>query len=302
MHKIAVIGLGNVGTTVAHMLLMAGLVDELVLIDKNEKKVAAEYNDFADAFPRTAHSAVIKQNDYRELADTDIIITAFGDIEATNRTGDRFAELPINKQNARELGAKIKESGFNGILINISNPCDAILGVLQQATGLRYDRIFGTGTLLDTARMQRAVGEHFHEAPQNVDGYVLGEHGNTQFTAWSTIHIDGIPLTQLADEGKINLDKLSDKIRQGAFTIMVGKGYTCFGVASCAITLVESIFTDKHVFLPVSLFMERYGCYIGYPAVIGAKGIEAIHPIKLTPAEEELLDKSTATIKEKTND
>lgn len=83
---------------------------------------------------------------------------------------------------------------------------------------------------------------------------------------------------------------------------MVGKGYTCFGMASCAVTLVESIFTDKHVFLPVSLFMERYGCYIGYPAVIGPKGIEAIHPIKLTPAEEELLDKSAATIKEKTND
>lgn len=107
MHKIAVIGLGNVGTTVAHMLLMAGLVDELVLIDQNEKKVAAEYNDFADAFPRTAHSAVIKQNDYRELADTDIIITAFGDIAATNRTG---TDLPSYRSTSRMPGRSVPRS------------------------------------------------------------------------------------------------------------------------------------------------------------------------------------------------
>lgn len=106
MHKIAVIGLGNVGTTVAHMLLMAGLVDELVLIDKNEKKVAAEYNDFADAFPRTAHSAVIKQNDYRELADTDIIITAFGDIEATNRTGGPLCRVADQQAECPRAGRK----------------------------------------------------------------------------------------------------------------------------------------------------------------------------------------------------
>ena len=302
MHKIGVIGLGNVGTTVAHILLMQGLADELILIDQNEKKVAAEYNDFGDSFAQTAHSAVIKQNDYTELADTDIIVTAFGDIEATNRTGDRFAELPINKKNAREVGEKIKGSGFNGILINISNPCDAVLGVLQQATGLRYNHIFGTGTLLDTSRMQKAVGNHFNEAPQNVDGYVLGEHGNTQFTAWSTIHIDGVPLTTLADEGKIDLDELSAQIRNGAFTIMAGKGYTCFGVASCAVKIIETIFSDKHAFMPVSVFMEKYGCYIGYPAVIGHNGIEDIHEIELTADEETLLAKSAETIKEKTNE
>ncbi|WP_267202431.1 L-lactate dehydrogenase [Limosilactobacillus kribbianus] len=302
MHKIGIIGLGHVGTTVAHILLMKGLADELILIDQNEKKVAAEYNDFGDSFPRTNHSAVIKQNDYNELADADIVITAFGDIEATNRTGDRFAELPINKKNAREVGAKIKGSGFNGILINISNPCDAVLGVLQKATGLPYDRIFGTGTSLDTARMQRAIGTNFHEAPQNVDGYVLGEHGNTQFTAWSTIHLDGIPVTKLADEGKVDLDQLATAIRNGAFTIMAGKGYTCFGVATCAAQLVEAVFTDKHLFGPVSVYMQKYGCYIGYPAVIGAHGIEDIHEIKLTAEEEDLLAKSAETIKEKTKD
>lgn len=302
MHKIGVIGLGNVGTTVAHILLMQGMVDELVLIDQNEKKVAAEYNDFGDSFAQTAHSAVIKQNDYRELADADIIVTAFGDIKATDRTGDRFAELPINLQNAREVGEKIKDSGFNGILINISNPCDAIVDALQKATGIRYDRIFGTGTLLDTSRMQRAVGDHFNEAPQNVDGYVLGEHGDSQFTAWSTIHIDGKPLTALADEGKINLNELATQIKNGAFTIMAGKGYTCFGVASCAVKIIEAIFSDKHTLMPVSAFMEKYDCYVGYPAVIGRNGIEDLPEVKLTDEEEEKLAHSAKVIKEKTAD
>ena len=91
MHKIGIIGLGHVGTTVAHILLLKGLADELVMIDQNAKKVEAEYYDFADSFARTEHSAVLKCNDYGELADADIVITSFGDIEATAKTGDRFA-------------------------------------------------------------------------------------------------------------------------------------------------------------------------------------------------------------------
>lgn len=202
MHKIGIIGLGHVGTTVAHILLMKGLVDELVLIDENPKKVEAEYFDFSDSFARTETSAVIKQNDYDELSDADLVITSFGDIGATARTNDRFAELPINKKNAVEVGKKIKESGFDGILLNISNPCDVIVNELQRVTGLPHNRIFGTGTFLDTARMQRAVGANFNEAPQNVSGYVLGEHGNSQFTAWSTVKIDGRSLNELAKQGK----------------------------------------------------------------------------------------------------
>ena len=129
-----------------------------MLIDQNAKKVNAEYLDFSDSFARTATSAVIKRNDYAELADADIIVTAFGDIGATARTGDRFAELPINKKNAALVGKQIKASGFKGILLNIANPCDVIVNALQQATGLPRERVLGTGAFLDTARMQRAVG------------------------------------------------------------------------------------------------------------------------------------------------
>lgn len=302
MHKVGIIGLGHVGTTVAHILLMKDLVDELVLIDQDEKKVEAEYLDFSDSFARTSSSAMIKRNNYAELADADLIVTAFGDVSATARTGDRFAELPINLKNAAHVGKQIKESGFNGILVNISNPCDVIVNALQQATGLPHQRIFGTGTFLDTARMQRAVGAHFGEAPQNVSGLVLGEHGNSQFTAWSTVKLDGQAVTELADQGQIDLAQLDQEVKNAAFKVVAGKGYTSYAVATCAVRMVMAVFQDKHEFMPASVYLKQYGCYIGYPAIIGQQGVEKVKPVSLTAEEIAKLKNSVKTITAKAQD
>ena len=135
MRKMAVIGLGHVGATVAYTLVSQGIADELVLIDTNEKKVVAEKLDFEDAMPRLPYHVEIKTQDYAELKDVDVIITAFGDIDASVRTGNRFAEFEINTKNAVEVGKKIKESGFSGVIIDISNPCDAVTSILQATTG-----------------------------------------------------------------------------------------------------------------------------------------------------------------------
>lgn len=299
MHKIGIIGLGHVGSTVAHILLMKGLVDELVLIDSNTKKTKAEYFDFNDSFARTENSAVIKIDDYNELKDADVLITAFGDVAATARTDDRFAELPINLKNVKTVGQKIKDSGFHGILLNISNPCDVITNQLQKITGLSHEHVFGTGTFLDTARMQRAVGANFKEAPQNVNGFVLGEHGDSQFTAWSTVSIDNQPIQQFADAGKADLDKLDEEARHGAFTVVDGKGYTCYAIAACAVDIVKAIFTDKKQFLPASIYLKKYDLYIGYPAVISKDGVEHIAKLALTDEEQAKLDASAKTIAKK---
>ena len=126
MRKVGIIGLGHVGATVAYTLFTHGTVDELVLLDQKEAKVTAEYNDLRDALARNHYHVTIKMQDYAELKDADLLVTAFGKIEATAETGDRFAEFPINQKNALEVGRKIKESGFHGILLNIANPWDAI--------------------------------------------------------------------------------------------------------------------------------------------------------------------------------
>ena len=196
MRKMAVIGLGHVGATVAYTLVSQGIADELVLIDTNEKKVVAEKLDFEDAMPRLPYHVEIKTQDYAELKDADVIITAFGDIDASVRTGNRFAEFEINTKNAVEVGKKIKESGFSGVIIDISNPCDAVTSILQETTGLPRNQVLGTGTFLDTARMQHVVGDALGQDGRNVEGFVLGEHGNSQFVAWSTVRVNNKPITE----------------------------------------------------------------------------------------------------------
>lgn len=296
MRKIAVIGLGHVGVTVAYTIYAQGLCDELVLIDKNEKKLRAEEYDFKDAASRMLFHTEIKTGDYAELKNADVVITAFGDIEASVNSGDRFAELPINTEAAKEVGSKIKAAGFNGVIINISNPCDAITNILQQATNLPRNQVFGTGTFLDTARMQRTVGEALNQDPRNIDGYVLGEHGNSQFIAWSTVFANNKAASELFIPQEI--EKLDKIPVAAAWKVAFGKGYTSYAIATCAVRLAEAVLSNAHLLAPVSVYLDKYETYIGYPAIIGANGIESVVELNLTDQEEKMWQ-SASYIKQK---
>ena len=134
MRKIGVIGLGHVGSTVAYTLVTKGIADELVLIDNNDAKCTAEFYDYMDSLPRLDTSTKILKQNYSDLADADVIVTSFGDIKALAQGGDRFLEYEFNCKQAKEVGIKLHEVGFKGVLINISNPCDVITGLLRYYT------------------------------------------------------------------------------------------------------------------------------------------------------------------------
>lgn len=302
MRKIGVIGLGHVGSTVAYTLVTKGIADELVLIDTNEGKCTAEYYDLMDSLGRLDTYTRLSMNDYKALADADVVITAFGDIKALADGGNRFLEYSFNCQQAKQVGTSLKEAGFKGILINISNPCDVITGLLQHYTGLSRQQVFGTGTFLDTARMQRSVAMTFNQNPHNVTGYVLGEHGESQFAAWSTIRVQGDPITKIAEDKHIELKELDEAARGGGWLVFKGKKYTCYAIATCAVKLLQAVFSDARLACPASVFLEEYGCYVGYPAVIGKNGVEYIHPLELTKEEKDLLDKSANMIAQKTKE
>lgn len=295
MRKVAIIGLGHVGATVAYTIFTHGYADTLVLLDKNKAKVEAEYNDLRDTLARNNYYVNVVMQDWNQLRDADIILTAFGDIAATVKTGDRFGEFNINAINAQEVGKQIKASGFDGILINISNPCDAICNILQEYTGLTKQQVFGTGTFLDTARMQRIVGEKIDEDPRNVEGFVLGEHGASQFTAWSTVRVNG----KSADEifSKREEEELSAQPNKNSMKVAAGKGYTSYAIATCAVRLMQAVFSNARLFAPTSVFLNKVGTYIGYPAIIGKDGIEEVIQLALTQKEEEHLQNSAAIIK-----
>ena len=299
-NKIGIIGDGHVGSTVAQQLILTGLVDDLVMIDVNEAKVRADQLDFQDAMANLKHHTTITINDYSALKDADIVISAFGNIEL-EAGGERFAELNYNRERIGDIAEAIKKSGFNGILLAITNPVDAITNMYQELTGLPRKHVIGTGTLLDTARMKRAVGELMNVDPRSVEGFNLGEHGNSQFTAWSTVKVLEKPITEVAQAKHLKLEDLNDEIKFGGQTVYKGKQYTNYGISAAVTRLVETIQSDAHTEMPVSNYQEKYGTYLSYPAIVGRDGIIQTVELTLTDEEEKKLQASAATIKEKAN-
>lgn len=298
--KIAVIGMGNVGATAAHYIVACGFADDLVLIDTREEKVQADATDFEDAMANLPYHTNITVNDYSQLKDTDVIISALGNIKLQdNKNDDRFAELPFTSKAVKSVAQKIKDSGFNGIIVDISNPVDVITSMYQEITGLPKKHVIGTGTLLDSSRMKRAVAKELGIDPRSVSGYNLGEHGNSQFTAWSTVRVLGHPITEIASQRNLDLNKLDKAAREGGFSVFHGKKYTNYGVATAAVRLANTVISDARTQLAVSNYREELGTYLSYPAIVGRDGIIEQVQLDLTDEEKEKLQTSANFIKTK---
>ena len=167
---------------------------------------------------------------------------------------------------------------------------------MQKLTGLPRERVIGTGTILDTARMKNAVANFVDLDPNSIDGYVIGEHGNSQFVAWSNVVIATEPITDVLD--KETIDNIEATTRMMAFETIKAKGYTSYGIANATSIVVETIFKDARTILPVSSYSSVDGCYIGHPAVVGRKGIIRDFQLKLNEEEQAKWDQSVKTIKD----
>lgn len=296
--KVAIIGMGNVGAAVAHGLIAQGAFDDYVLIDTNEDKVRADALDFQDAAANLNHHSNITVNDYEALADADVLISALGNIKLQdNPNADRFAELPFTSKEVIDISEKIKSVGFSGVLIAITNPVDVVTSLFQHYTDLPKERVIGTGTLLDTARMKRAVGVRFGVDPRSVYGYNLGEHGNSQFTAWSQVRVKGQPIHTLTSE-KV-LEEIATEAMKGGHTVFYGKKYTSYGIASAAIRLALAVVSDAHEELPITNYYAPLDTYLSYPAIIGRNGVIEQVKLSLTDEEEAKLAHSAQFIQDK---
>ena len=281
--KIGIIGLGHVGATLAHSMILKHTCDHLVLIDTNEKKVKADALDFCDTVANTGYPVHITVNDYAALKDADVVVSTLGNIELqANNTDDRFAELPFTSKQVVQVARDLKASGFSGVLLVVTNPVDAVTQLYQQYTGLPKEQVIGTGTLLDTARMKRAVADRLQVSPASVSGYNLGEHA----------------ITDLFSQEE--LDAINYESLRGGHTVFFGKFYTNFGIAAAAQRLAEAVINDSREEMPVSNYRPEYGTYLGYPAIVGRKGIIERLDLQLTEEEKEKLLHSAETIKENT--
>lgn len=295
MKKVSIIGLGNVGATVVHTLVERKLCDEIALFDKKDGLVNAEINDLRDGMVRRNGNIELLAGEKSDLVDSDIIIFAPGDITILQNNSDRLEEFKYTKTCVEEWAPIIKDSGFKGIIVSITNPCDVIAEYMQKLTDLPKERVIGTGTVIDTARMKNAVAKYVGLDPNSIDGYVIGEHGNSQFIAWSKVSIASKSINKILDEKTFY--QIEEASRMKAFEIIKGKGYTSYGIANAAAIIVETIFNDSKTILPVSSYSSEAGCYIGHPAVVGKDGIIREVLLELNEIEQEKWNHSVETIK-----
>ena len=283
MRKIGIIGLGHVGEMLANQLVMNGRVDELVLIDEKDQLAIAIQADLNDAQTVLAtHTKIIIQ-DYAALADADVLITAFG--KSALMKQQPMAELETSYQQALQVGNKIFKSDFSGILINLTNPNEAITAVLQQKVGLPQKQVIGIGTVVETARLYRAIAEAAKVAAANVTGFVYGQHDGHQVFAWSTVRVNGQPLTAAINGHHLDQSQLKIKANNVS------------AVTAWTLRIITAIFADEQLALPIAIYQPQYSTYISFPALIGRQGIGNLLLLKLYPLEEEEIKSAAATIK-----
>lgn len=271
VRKVGIVGAGHVGADVAFSLVTQGLCDVIVLLDENQPKATSQALELRDMASLVSSRVKVLANDYAELHDADVLVVAVG--PKTLLREDRLEELAETRAAVRQVIPQVIASGFGGVILNITNPCDVITQIIQQTSGFPHSQVLGTGTSLDTARMKRVVGEFFGFDPKSVTGYVLGEHGESQFVAWSTVRLGGRPVAELAGDRDVDWAQMDDRVRGGGWDILQGKGWTSFGIATATARLVDVILSDANSVYPVSAWDENLKVYIGQPAVIGKRGV-----------------------------
>ena len=288
--KVGIIGLGHVGAHVLYTLALQGLADDFLLVDLEEKKgkLTAERQDVLDSMEFLPHKVSVRIGEIEDLGDRDVIINAVGDIAALKGTGTRLMELEFNSKAILSYADRLRDSGFNGILINISNPCDVITKKLSDLLGFEKGKVFGTGTGLDTARLKLRLQESTGISAQSLTAYMIGEHGSNQIAPGSVISFNGLSLEEYekAEGVKLDLDAIEKDAKEGGWITYNGKFCTEYAIALTAARLVRYIRYDEKAVVPVSALLEgeygESGLFVGVPAVVGRGGVERVVEIPLS--------------------
>ncbi len=305
--KVIIIGAGHVGSHAGYALAEQGLAEEIVFIDIDKEKAKAQALDIYDATVYLPHRVKLKSGDYSDAIDADLIVIAVGTNPDKNKGETRMSTLTNTALIIKEVAGHIKSSGFEGIIVSISNPADVIAHYLQHLLQYPSNKIISTSTVLDSARLRRAIADAVGIDQKSINGYVLGEHGESQMVAWSTVSIGGKSIFELIQEkpekyGQLELSKLADEARLGGWHILGGKGSTEFGIGAALAEVARAIFSDEKKVLPVSTLLNgEYGqqdVYASVPTVLGIHGVEEIIELNLTPEEKEKFDASCKTMKE----
>lgn len=301
--KVAIIGAGQVGMACAYALLNQRACDELVLVDIDMARAQGEALDLSHSLAFSPAPMRLGAGDYGQCADADIAICCAGAAQAQGET--RLDLLRRNAKVYRQVVGDLMQAGFDGLFLVAVNPVDVLTRLICELSGFPPQRVIGSGTTLDTARLRFLLGEAFSLNPQNVHAYVMGEHGDTEFVPWSQAYLGTFPvLGALAHApGGLNaagLEAIADKVRQSAYEIIRLKGATSYAIGMALTRIVRAIFGDERTLLTVSTRLEgvygQHGVFAGVPSVVTRAGVSHVLPLSLTDAELEKLSRSCQTL------
>ncbi len=304
IRKIAVIGCGFVGSSSAFSLMQSGLFSEIVLIDSDTERAEGEAMDISHG-TLFARPMKIYAGTYDDIVDAAIIVVTAG---AAQKPEETRLDL-VNKNTAifKSIIPEIAKRNCEGILLIVSNPVDILTYVAAKLSGFTENRVIGSGTVLDTARLKYVLGEHLSVDNRSIHAFIIGEHGDSEIAAWSSANVSGIPVNDFCEmRGHFEHDKATEKIaelvKNSAYRIIDKKRATYYGIAMSVKRICEAIVRDEKSILPVSSMM--YGQYgiddvvLSMPAVVGKNGVETKVPISLNKEELEKLQESAKKLKE----
>jgi L-lactate dehydrogenase len=298
------IGCGFVGASSAFSLVESGLFSELVLIDVNRDRAEGEAMDLSHGLP-FARPMEIYAGSYDDVADCGLIIVTAG---ANQKPGE--TRLDLVKKNVgifKSIIPELRKRGCEGILLIVANPVDILTYVALKLSGFPSNRVIGSGTVLDSARLKYLLGQHLNVDSRSVHAFIIGEHGDSELAVWSSANVSGIELNHFCElcghyHHMETMQKLYESVRDSAYEIIRKKGASYYGIAMAVRRIAECILRNEHSILPVSSLIEGHyglnGVCMGVPTIVGSGGVEKVLDIRLSPEEQAELQRSAEALKQ----
>lgn len=299
MFKVSVIGCGSVGATTAYSLMLAGITNELVLIDIQSEKAEGLVLDMEHSLPFIPYTKLSASGDFAACKGSDLVVVTAGKRQAEGET--RLDLANANKKIFQDMIPKIVASAPNAIILVVTNPVDVLAYEALKISGLPWQRVFGSGTVLDSARFQFNISEKIKVHPRSIDAYILGEHGDSSFPVWSFANVLGKPLEEFKEFTPEVAKQCYEDTKNAAYRIIHDLGYTCYSIATAITEIARNIKDDTHQVFPLSVLLKDYygvsDVCLSVPCVLGKNGIEKVLDIRLDDQEKEAMKKSAETVK-----
>ena len=300
--KIVLIGTGMVGMSYAYALLNQNLCDELVLIDINKKRAEGEAMDLNHGVAFSGGNMEIYAGEYTDCCNADLVVLTAGLPQKVGQ--NRLDLLKENRKIFETILQSVLENGFHGIFLVATNPVDIMTRIVYEISDFPPEKVIGTGTALDTARLRYLLGEKFMIDPRNMHAYVMGEHGDSEFVPWSQAMMTTKPIFDLCGETEgchfQELLELEEEVRMAAYKIIEAKKATYYGIGMAMARITKAIFGNEYSVLTVSAHLQgeygENGIYIGIPCVVNRMGIQRIVELPLGSEEKQRLHSSCETL------